>query len=90
MDKALNFVFISLNSFTYERTYQGCPNADKFAIDNGEDTLKALIHDYDVAVDTVTFKKQAASKTGIEVGFSCISYVFNMGAYKNWMCGMGR
>ena len=59
-----NYVFINLN--THVRAQITICHLDKYAIDNGEERLKQLIKDYDVTMDTVTFRKQEVSKIGMK------------------------
>ena len=73
---ALNYVFISLNSFTYERT--SLMSQHKFAIDNGEDTLKALILTT-MLLDTVTFKRTGGKQNWYRSGLFLYQLCFQYG-----------
>ena len=52
---------------------------DKYAIDNGEERLKQLIKDYDVTMDTVTFKKTGGKQNWYRSGCFLYQLCFQYG-----------
>ena len=79
LEKASKLRFYQIEQFHVRAQISRMSHLDKFAIDKGEDILKTLIHDYDVAIDTVTFKKTGGKQNWYRSGFFLYQLCFQYG-----------
>eukprot|EP00944_MAST-04C_sp_MAST-4C-sp1_P002437 g2437.t1 len=79
LEKASKLRFYQIEQFHVRAQISRMSHLDKFAIDKGEDILKTLIHDYDVAIDTVTFKKTGGKQNWYRSGVFLYQLCFQYG-----------
>ena len=78
-DKASKLRFYQLEQFHVRAQITMMSHLDKYAIDNGEERLKQLIKDYDVTMDTVTFKKTGGKQNWYRSGCFLYQLCFQYG-----------